>query len=69
MSDTPPPITFGQDFEILKARVRLIEEMITEIRRDIARVALPTTTTTTPVDISVRDPAVWAEQVRTGMRG
>ena len=69
MSDTPPPITFGQDFEILKARVRLIEEMITEIRRDIARVAVPTADTTTPVDIVLRDPAVWREELATGMRG
>jgi hypothetical protein len=68
MSDTPPPITFGQDLEILKARVRLIEEMVTEIRRDIARVATPNVAVT-PVDIAIRDPAVWAEELRTGMRG
>ncbi len=59
------PITLGQDVEILKARVRLIEQMLTEINRNVARVA----TSSTPVDIAIRDPAVWAQEVVTGMRG
>ena len=66
MPDTP--LTLGQEFEILKGRVRVIEELLTEVRHDIARVAVPNITTT-PVDVALRDPAVWAEEVRTGMRG
>ena len=69
MAQTPKPPTTGQEIAILKGRLRIVEDLLTAIRRDLARVALPTTTTTTPVDIVIRDPAVWREELATGMRG
>jgi hypothetical protein len=69
MAQTPKPPTTGQEIAVLKGRLRVVEEMITEIRRDLARVAVPTADTTTPVDIVLRDPAVWREELATGMRG
>jgi hypothetical protein len=63
------PVTIGTEIELLKARVRLLEQLITEIRRDLARTSSPVALTAPDGTVAIRDPDILAQEQATGMRG
>ena len=56
------PLTLGQEVEILRARVRLIESFVAQIQHGMA--LAPELAERPPLAIEV-----WREEVATGMRG
>jgi hypothetical protein len=61
--------TTSTEIELLKARVRLIEQLITEIRRDLARSTSPVALAAPDGTVAIRDPNILAQEQATGMRG
>lgn len=62
-------LTTGEEIELIKARMRLIEGLITEIRRDLARSASPVAQLAPDGTVAIRDPNIIAQEQATGTRG
>ena len=69
MTADTAPATVGMEIELLKARVRLLETLITNVQRDLARVSAPVAQTAPDGTVAIRDPNILAQEQATGMRG